>query len=268
MPPVKRLPLSTLGSRVALASLMTLTLAARATAAPIADVRTLYLIPSDAVYNPQYEQAIVSALGNLQSWYAGELGGSTFALHDPIVEVFSTPHPAAYYATNPNGSFDQWFFFNVVADAFALSGAQFNDPAHAWVFYIDAEPAAGQIGGGGTSGVAVLPQHDLRGLIGAEPAPVSRWIGGLGHELGHAFGLSHPASCPGPTCPDQTLMWLGYISYPNTFFLPEDKQALLASPFIAPVEGTAPVPEPGTLALIASGLAGLVMRRLRGRSTH
>jgi hypothetical protein len=113
--------------------------------------------------------------------------------------------------------------------------------------------------------VAVLPQHDLRGLIGEEPAPVSRFIGGLGHELGHAFGLPHPASCPGPACTDQTLIWLGYITYPDSFLLPEDKQALLASRFIAPIDGTAAVPEPGTVALIASGLAGLVMRRLRGR---
>ena len=74
------------------------------------------------------------------------------------------------------------------------------------------------------------------GLIGAEPEPVSRLIGGLGHELGHAFGLPHPPGCDAgsPACPTQALMWLGYITYPNAFLLPEDKSTLLASQFIAP----------------------------------
>lgn len=226
-------------------------------AAPITDVRTLYLIPSDATYNPTYETGIVSALLDLQQWYGDQLGGQTFVLHDPIVEPLATPNPSAYYSTNPNGPFELWFWLNVISDAFTLGDAQFNDPDHAWLFYIDAEPAPGQIGGAGTSGVAVLPQHDLRGLIGLEPEPVTRWIGGLGHELGHAFGLPHPPGCPGPLCPDDTLMWLGYITYPNTYLLPEDKAHLLDSPFVTQI------PEPVTLFLLGTGVAAFLARRRR-----
>lgn len=61
--------------------------------------------------------------------------------------------------------------------------------------------------GGGTSGIAVMSHNDLRGLVG-EPFldcngrvdarytyPPNRWIGGQGHELGHAYGLPHPPGC-------------------------------------------------------------------------
>ena len=109
----------------------------------------------------------------------------------------------------------------------------------------------------------MLPEHDLRGLIGAEAQPVSRWIGGLGHELGHAFGLPHPALCEtgNPACPTQTLMWLGYITYPDTFLLPEDKTTLLASRFIAATPES--VPEPATGMLLISGFAGVALARIR-----
>ena len=239
--------------------------AAPAMAAPVADVRTVYLIPSDATANPSYEQAIAGALGDLQDWYADQLGGSTFALHDPVVESFVTPHPSAFYATNPNGEPFLWFWNNVISDAFSLTGAHFADPAHAWIFYIDAEPAPGQIGGAGTTGVAVLPQHDLLGLIGAQPEPVSRWVGGLGHELGHAFGLPHPESCDQglPSCPFDTLMYLGYLTYPDTYLLPDDKAHLLEGPYISPV--TESVPEPSTVVLSAVGLLCLAVKRQASR---
>ena len=72
-------------------------------AAPIADVRAVYLVPSDRTYNLQYELGIINAFTDLQDWYAGELGGPTYVLNDPIVEVFNTPHVASYYETNPSG---------------------------------------------------------------------------------------------------------------------------------------------------------------------
>jgi hypothetical protein len=92
--------------------------------APIADVRTMYLVPSDRTYNLQYEIGIINAFRDLQDWYADELAGPTFVLHDPIVEVFNTIHLASYYAMTPssllgsNDPFTLWFWANTVTDAF------------------------------------------------------------------------------------------------------------------------------------------------------
>jgi hypothetical protein len=63
--------------------------------------------------------------------------------------------------------------------------------------------------------------------------PPNRYVGGLGHELGHAFGLSHPPGCDQglPTCDYNALMWAGYAAYPNTYLRPDEKSILLASEF-------------------------------------
>jgi hypothetical protein len=63
--------------------------------------------------------------------------------------------------------------------------------------------------------------------------PVGRYIGGLGHELGHTFGLPHPPGCDDglPTCDENALMWAGYVSYPDTYLRDDEKQMLLKSPY-------------------------------------
>jgi hypothetical protein len=177
------------------------------------------------------------------------------------VELVPTPHDAAWYSTNPAGPFDVSFFNNVVTDAFALTGAQFFDPQNTWVFYIDSDPACGQLAGG-TSGVAVLTANDLRGLAGEPNVPACptdppdtagfcRWVGGLGHELGHAFGLPHPPGCEDTNttlvCPSNALMWLGYITYPETFLLDADKALLQQSPFFSSVHLGKELPDCSTL---------------------
>jgi hypothetical protein len=213
-------------------------------------VRVVYLVPIDRAVRHDYSQRLRYAIRNLQIFYRNELGDdTTFSLNKPIVEVVPTPHLASWYSTNPAGPFSVWFFNNVVTEGFALTGGRFFDPSNIWVFYIDSDPACGQLVGA-TSGVAVLPANDLRGLAGesnippcpADPpdtAGVCRWIGGLGHELGHAFGLPHPPGCedadPATSCPSNTLLWLGYITYPETFLLDDDKARLRQSPFFSSV---------------------------------
>lgn len=231
----------------------------------VPDVQAVYLIPSDRTFKQEYQTAIGEALGDLQAWYAGQLGGSTFSLSSPVVQSAPTPHTASYYSTNDTGGdFATWFFYNVVNDGFALTNGQFDDPAHRWLYYIDAAPAPGQIGGAALMGVAVLPAADLLGLVGQQPEPVSRWIGGLGHEVGHTFGLPHPSTCEPvltPECPGQALMWTGYLTYPDAFLLPDDKAVLLSSPFF---QKPAPVPEPNTLMVLIVSLTCLVALGHRG----
>jgi hypothetical protein len=197
-------------------------------------VRVIYLVPSDANPREEFKIAITKAIKHLQQWYLAQLGnGKTFKLNDPIVEIVRTKHKTKWYATHPAGEYHLWFWNNAIADGFALTGASFNNPNFIWVFYIDADNQEGQYGGAGTCGVAVLPQHDLHGLIGLSNEPIWRWIGGLGHELGHAFGLPHPSGCEeDQSLPEaQGLMYLGFYNYPDTFLLAEDREMLNQSRF-------------------------------------
>jgi len=227
-------------------------------------VRMIYLVPSDRVIQPGYTAAIESAITQLQIWYRNEMGnGKTFLLHTPMVEIYETPHPASWYAANPAGDFVVWFWNNALADGFALTGGRFFDPENRWIFYIDADPACGQLTGG-TSGVALLPANDLRGLTGQQNRPpclgeppdtagICRWVGGLGHELGHAFDLPHPAGCedsdPATFCPSDSLLWLGFREYPDTYLLPEDKVQLNASPFFLPINLPETLPPCGVVSV-------------------
>lgn len=204
-------------------------------------VRVVYLVPADREPRSDYTRAIANACGHIQRWYWEQLGRQrTFRLHEPFPEIVRMRHPERWFATQRRPAAQtQWYWENLLGEAFDLSGARFDDPAHRWVFYADAEHDPGQ-SVGAAAGVAVLPEHDLVGLIG-EVMPghlkgAPRWVGGLGHELGHALGLPHPPACEKdgarPEC--QCLMYLGYVRYPDTFLLEEEKAQLLASPFIAP----------------------------------
>jgi hypothetical protein len=227
-----------------------------ATPSPV--VRIVYLVPADRVVRDEYVDRLQAAIQHLRIWTRNEMGdGTTFSPRKRVVEVVQTSQVAAWYGTNPAGEFGLWFWNNVLTEAFALTGASFFDPNNTWVFYIDSDSGCGQAVGA-TSGVALLPANDLRGLagelnippcVGAPPdtAGVCRWVGGLGHELGHAFGLPHPPACedgdPTTVCPSNTLLWLGYITYPQTFLLEEDKATLAQSPFFSSVHLRRSLPE-------------------------
>lgn len=204
-------------------------------------VRVVYLVPADREPRADYARAITNACGHIQRWYWEQLGRQrTFVLHDPFPEIVRMRHPERWFATNARRAKQtQWYWENLLGEAFELTGARFDDPAHRWVLYADAEHDPGQ-SVGAAAGVAVLPEHDLRGLLGeAQPGHLQgapRWVGGLGHELGHALGLPHPPACEkdGSIPEAQCLMWVGYAKYPATFFLEEEKRLLFASPFIVP----------------------------------
>jgi hypothetical protein len=211
-------------------------------------VRAVYLRPTDWPERPDYSLVIGKAFQHVQLWFQDQVGGgATFALHDPIVEALNTGHDSAWYSTNavPGTDPSLYFWRNVLADAFALTPGQFWDPSNRWIYYIGAGSLCGQIGGAGTSGVSVLPINDLKGLTrqrGAWPCPseqwvdysVCRWVGGLAHELAHSLDVPHPPGCEdsdsATPCPD-TLMYWGYLAYPDTGLLESEKAILRSSTF-------------------------------------
>ncbi|MGB9457394.1 MAG: hypothetical protein WCB12_15205 [Bryobacteraceae bacterium] len=192
-------------------------------------VRVIYLVSRDRQVRPDFQLAMEQAIRELQRWYATQLEGATFKLHEPVVEVAHSAQPADWFYGHPNGQNpDDWGFNNTLAEAARLLGAKINDPHYVWVIYSDGPGNKGRA----APGVACLPEDDLLGLVGQHPTQKkrARWVGGLGHELGHAFGLPHPVD----TARDyDALMWAGfYESYPEKAYLTEsDKTILLQSPF-------------------------------------
>ncbi len=203
-------------------------------------VHVVYVVPADRYFQRDYAVALQRAIENLRAWYLLQLG-KTFTLPKSIEVVYSD-HRAQWYAnTSTGGDASLWFWYNAIADGFALTGGRFGDPNARWLYYVDADPDCGQRTGA-TAGVALFPGNDLRGLAGdsyVTPCPTEprytngscRWIGAMGHELGHALGLFHPLPCPGGSG-DTALMCLGYLTYPDTYFLPQDKATLSVSPFL------------------------------------
>lgn len=203
-------------------------------------VRVLYVIPQDRALRTDYNGAVQSAMVDVQSWYRDQLGGKTFTLSASQPEVCHLPQAAAYYAS------DSWN--KVLNDVQGCALVSNNSSVFAWVLYVDiihACNAPGRLGAGG-NGITMMPRQDLDGLIGVPiiddcgvpyNQPPSRYVGGAGHELGHALGLNHPPGCDaGLAICDQnatnSLMYIGYSAYPNTYLLPADKQILFASLFI------------------------------------
>jgi len=202
------------------------------------EVRVIYLLPSDRQVHAEASIALENGIKHLQRWYAGQIGnGKTFALHNPPVDIIRSNHDEHWFVTNgPSDSPSLHLWFNSVDEA----SARFYDPTSVYAIYIDADPQGQATGGAG--GVALLPRNDLLGMMGkntAEPN-VCRWVGGLGHELGHALGLPHPPECDSHQAPDnsfpcQSLMYFGYGIYPNTYLLDKDIDQLMHSPFIVSV---------------------------------
>jgi hypothetical protein len=203
--------------------------------------RFVYLAPADRPVRADYQTAIGDGARRLQSWLAGELGGATFRTTSNPVEVCRSSRPAAEFAVHP--------WSQVTAELSNCVAWRYDDPLFRWVVYADVPSACGDPDrlGGGRRGVTIMGEQELQGLAGAvettDPCgrvstdPAGRWIGGLGHELGHSLGLSHPWGCDDglPGCDTDSIMWTGYVEWPATYLGDAERGALVANPFLGPL---------------------------------
>ncbi len=196
-------------------------------------VRIIYAAPSDLEFREDYSAAIRLATEDLKAWYATQLGGATFALSSPVPELCRMGKPEHYYQAG-----DTWG--KVVTDtrhcALRLGKS-------AKVVYADiTEACGGQTKlGQAVDGLTILHHADLEGLVdpdflycGGHWGGKNRTIGGLGHELGHALGLPHPPGCEDglPSCPEDALMWHGFVDYPDTYLTVDEQDLLKDSQYI------------------------------------
>lgn len=205
-------------------------------------VRFIYLVSKDRKLNIEYQKAIEMAAKDIQGWYKKQMNGATFKLNNPIVEVAYSDKDALFFYSNPHGkNKDNWGYNNTFDECSRLLGAKHFDANYIWVIYSDGPGNSGR----GGSGVCIMPEDDLLGLVGKHPKQpeINRWIAGLGHEGGHAFGLPHPADVEKDA---DAIMWMGIYGgkYPDICYLtPEDKEILKKSPFFfdekgAPIAGS------------------------------
>ena len=241
-------------------------------------VRILYERPSGREFRTDASVAITHAIVDLQSWYRRELGGLTFSLYEATPHECRMSEPADYY-----GRGNAWA--KVVEGVQHCAPVQHDSPDFVWVVYVDVEEACDEpqeLGAGGW-GLTILPDikgitspgKDLYSFCGEGPfnETPGRWIGGLGHELGHTLRLPHPPGCDPwdpVTCDDMealSLMHDGYAPYPDTYLLPDDKEILIRSSFIrgepAPARNSLDPPNASSVQGVALGLDGEPVEGLR-----
>jgi hypothetical protein len=203
-------------------------------------VHGIYLLPAGREPEPEVLRGIDWGLRHLQLWLADQLGdGHTIDLAFPTVEVLRSNREEDWFADHlvDPGAPHLNFWFNVAEEV----GVDWFDRTQIRIVYIDAQNPPDQPTGG-APGFALLPRPDVLGISGRN-GPVCRWVGGLGHEALHAMGIPHPEGCDewAPECDEESLMWLGYITYPNTYLTTRDVGMLMASNFIR----AQPVAAPG-----------------------
>ncbi|MFI5361212.1 MAG: hypothetical protein ACHQ49_04515 [Elusimicrobiota bacterium] len=205
-------------------------------------VRVIYLVPADRSAREDYSMAIGQATRDIQSWYARQLGGRTFRLSSPIVEVVNSTQTASWFAGHTNAKSEDedrgdWAFNNAFEETARLvGGVQRGDGRFIWAIFAD---APGELRGG--LGVSTFSDNELRGL----KKDRANWIGLVAHEMGHSFGLHHPL--------EMAKKWNAVMSYgcyghlKAAYLTEDDKIDLRKSLFfiadnISPVRPTGRVP--------------------------
>ena len=163
-----------------------------ATPTPAPSVRAVYAVPSDRVVRAAFYAAVRDAVLDVQRYYAGQLDGRTFVITGALPQVCSLPRAASHYE-----GLDAWQ--NMLDDLQPCVPISHHSETYTWIVYADTTAACRgsfETLGRGGDGVTIVGGWDLRGLTSDEPysecdywvpRPQNGWIGGIAHELGHAF---------------------------------------------------------------------------------
>ena len=194
-------------------------------------VRMFYIIPSDKTYSQVYYDAIVNNANTVRQWYNTQLG-KTYKLNNPIVKVvYSTIASNTFLNTpGPAGSDpSSWFLFYSLA---VLKNEGLRDPNNdANYIYNVFTPVANPLGYGiwGGTRAAGIPDFGLAQLSSLNPGAFNSGMGLWSHELGHSFGLNHPAVAD----PANIMTTPGGINaWPTSGIITTDKTIVLASSFV------------------------------------
>ena len=183
---------------------------------PEKTLRVFWLRPTDVPFSQAYPDGIAKVILEAQKYYLQELG-KTFKVNDPIVETINGDHPASWYTNTVNGSDSYWYtVFNMEDEVRRKMGTRAKDPRWIVVSYVSATG-----NGGGSPGNVSLTSHDADGAAGKRSEPMSRWYGGMVHEMGHMLGL------PDSSGDDDTPMSADFYNYPDTHFSPAYKNQIL-----------------------------------------
>ncbi len=201
-------------------------------------VKVVYLVPSDRSPREEFPDGVRRAMTGVQRWYFNQLAvRQTFKLAEPLVKTVQTKHSESWYL-DAAGKWDnrEALWKSTMSEAFGLTGGYYNDGQHIWLYFLDANLP--RIPAQGGSGVALLLRDEIDGVAGLQPS--CHTMGTIAHELGHAFGLEHPAACEtdprkaySPEC--QSVSYYGGHHFPYAGFSPEERTQLLRSSAFAPV---------------------------------
>ncbi len=182
-------------------------------------VRVFYIVPTNALHNNRQNIVYNAVLENQQKW---SQWGATFTV-EPIETIYST-HDINWFINHNDGFHNNTDFNwlgNSAIEVISNSDISLYDPNHRVVFFLEADVPC-PCSAAANFGFAGQPKEVIDGIAN----DIDPYIGVIGHELGHTFGMPHE-NCDGQ-CAPRGVMCNNYgidncgnpTSYPNLQLTP------------------------------------------------